>query len=41
VLIPQLVEAFARRIEAVAVGKPTLEDVFVKKTGHRFWSEEA
>ena len=40
VLIPQLVEAFSRRIEAVAVGKPTLEDVFVKKTGHRFWSEE-
>lgn len=40
VLIPQLVEAFPERIEAVAVGKPTLEDVFVKKTGHRFWSEE-
>ncbi|MHC4816698.1 MAG: ABC transporter ATP-binding protein [Planctomycetota bacterium] len=39
-LIPQLVEAFPERIAAVAVGKPTLEDVFVKKTGHRFWSEE-
>ncbi|MHC5042475.1 MAG: ABC transporter ATP-binding protein [Planctomycetota bacterium] len=40
VLIPQLVEAFPEKIEAVAVGKPTLEDVFVKKTGHRFWSED-
>jgi ABC-2 type transport system ATP-binding protein len=25
-------------VESVTVGRPTLEDVFVKKTGHRFWS---
>jgi hypothetical protein len=22
------------------VSKPTLEDVFIHRTGHRFWSEE-
>lgn len=34
--IPQLVEAFPGSIEAVTVGKPTLEDVFVHETGQRF-----
>ncbi|MEM8883538.1 MAG: ATP-binding cassette domain-containing protein [Planctomycetota bacterium] len=37
--VPQLVEAFADGIESVSLGKPTLEDVFVQLTGHRFWSE--
>jgi hypothetical protein len=23
------------------VSKPTLEDVFIHRTGHRFWSEDA
>jgi ABC-2 type transport system ATP-binding protein len=40
-LIPRIVEAFPDRIESVTLGKPTLLDVFVRKTGHRFWSEEA
>ncbi len=35
--ITQLVESFPGQIEAVTVGKPTLEDVFVHETGHRFW----
>lgn len=35
--IAQLVETFPGRIDAVRVGKPTLEDVFIDKTGHRFW----
>jgi ABC-2 type transport system ATP-binding protein len=35
-----LVEAFPGEIEAVSVSKPTLEDVFIHRTGHRFWSEE-
>lgn len=35
--ITQLVESFPGQIEAVTVGKPTLEDVFVRETGHRFW----
>lgn len=36
--IPQLVEAFTGQISAITLGKPTLEDVFIHKTGHRFWS---
>lgn len=35
--IPQLVEAFPGKIDSVTVSKPTLEDVFIQKTGHRFW----
>jgi len=35
--IPQLVESFPGLIEAVTVGKPTLEDVFIHETGHEFW----
>ncbi len=36
--VPALFEAFPGRIEAVSVGKPTLEDVFIQRTGHRLWS---
>ncbi len=39
-LIPRLVQAFPGRIDAVRLGRPTLEDVFVRRTGHRFWTEE-
>lgn len=34
--VPQLVEAFPGEIESVSLGKPTLEDVFIHLTGHRF-----
>jgi ABC-2 type transport system ATP-binding protein len=34
--IPQLVEAFVGRIRSVSLGKPTLEDVFIRITGHGF-----
>jgi ABC-2 type transport system ATP-binding protein len=37
--IPRLVEAFAEQIESITLGKPTLEDVFIHFTGHRFWSD--
>jgi ABC-2 type transport system ATP-binding protein len=37
--ITGLVEAFPGEIQAVSVSKPTLEDVFIHRTGHRFWSE--
>jgi ABC-2 type transport system ATP-binding protein len=37
--IARLVEAFPGRIEAITLGKPTLEDVFIDRTGHRFWRE--
>lgn len=38
--IADLVEAFPGLIEAVTVAKPTLEDVFIQETGHRFWEDE-
>jgi ABC-2 type transport system ATP-binding protein len=32
-------EAFPGEIAAISVSKPTLEDVFIDLTGHRFWTE--
>jgi ABC-2 type transport system ATP-binding protein len=37
--VPRLMEAFPGRITALRLGKPTLEDVFIARTGHRFWRE--
>ncbi len=37
--IAEVVEAFPGEIQAVTVSKPTIEDVFIHRTGHRFWSE--
>jgi ABC-2 type transport system ATP-binding protein len=37
--VPRLAEAFPGRIETITLGKPTLEDVFIDRTGHRFWNE--
>ena len=34
--IPQLVEAFPGEIDTITIGRPTLEDVFFDRTGHRF-----
>ncbi len=39
-LIASLIENFPGKIDAVTFRKPTLEDVFVHKTGHRFWTED-
>ena len=36
-LVPRLAEAFPGVIRSITVGEPTLEDVFVQRTGHRFW----
>jgi ABC-2 type transport system ATP-binding protein len=38
--VPDVVEAFPGEIQALSVSKPTLEDVFIHRTGHRFWNEE-
>jgi ABC-2 type transport system ATP-binding protein len=38
--VPEVVEAFPGEIESLSVSKPTLEDVFIHRTGHRFWSED-
>ncbi len=38
--IPTLVEAFPGLIDSVSVSKPTLEDLFIHKTGHKFWDKD-
>lgn len=38
--VTDLVEAFPGEIDAVSVAKPSLEDVFIRRTGHRFWAEQ-
>jgi ABC-2 type transport system ATP-binding protein len=38
-LAAELARAFPSALESVTVGRPTLEDVFIKRTGHRFWAE--
>jgi len=38
--VTRLVEAFPGEINAITLGKPTLEDVFIAKTGHHFWQAE-
>lgn len=40
-LIGGLVDAFGDRIEKVTLSHPSLEDVYILKTGHRFWAEKS
>jgi ABC-2 type transport system ATP-binding protein len=37
--VPDVVEAFPGEIQAISVSKPALEDVFIRRTGHKFWTE--
>jgi ABC-2 type transport system ATP-binding protein len=37
--VTDVVEAFPGEIQAISVSKPALEDVFIHRTGHKFWSE--
>ena len=37
--VTDVVEAFPGEIQSLSVSKPALEDVFIHRTGHRFWSE--
>ena len=37
--LTDLVETFPGEIDAVSISKPSLEDVFIRRTGHRFWTE--
>ncbi len=39
--VPELIEACPGTIRSVTVGKPTLEDVFLHKTGHGLWNGTA
>ena len=36
--VARLLARFGERVDAVTLSKPTLEDVFIRATGHRFWS---
>jgi ABC-2 type transport system ATP-binding protein len=38
--VTDLVEAFPGEIDAISIAKPSLEDVFIRRTGHRFWTEQ-
>jgi ABC-2 type transport system ATP-binding protein len=40
-LVREIVEGFGTEIDSVSFGKPTLEDVFVHLTGHRFFAGES
>jgi ABC-2 type transport system ATP-binding protein len=37
--VTDLVEGFPGEINGVSIAKPSLEDVFIRRTGHRFWNE--
>ena len=37
--VTDVVEAFPGEIQAVSISKPSLEDVFIRRTGHKFWTE--
>ena len=37
--VTALAEAFPGTIQSVSISKPTLDDVFISRTGHRFWAE--
>src|SRR5262249_7782970 len=39
--VREVVEAFPGEVQSVTFGRPTLEDVFIRQTGHRFWDAEA
>lgn len=38
--VTDVVEAFPGEIDSISVSKPNLEDVFIDRTGHRFWNEK-
>ena len=38
--VTEVVEAFPGEVEAISVSKPALEDVFIRRTGHKFWTEQ-
>jgi ABC-2 type transport system ATP-binding protein len=39
--VRELVDAFPADVTLVTYGKPTLEEVVIHHTGHRFWAGEA
>jgi ABC-2 type transport system ATP-binding protein len=39
-LIARIMETFPEACDSITLGKPTLEDVFIARTGHRFWKAD-
>src|SRR5262249_4104122 len=39
-LLRDVVAEFPTEVTSITLGKPTLEDVFIQRTGHRFWEED-
>ncbi len=39
--VTTVAEAFPGKILSVSISRPTLDDVFIGRTGHRFWTEPA
>ncbi len=39
--VAPIAESLGTLIDQIAVGRPSLEDVFVAKTGHQFWDQRA
>jgi ABC-2 type transport system ATP-binding protein len=39
-LLRRIVETYPDDVASVTLGKPTLDDVFIARTGHRFWDED-
>ncbi len=37
--IAQLMDAFGGQVQTITLAHPTLEDVFIRETGHNFWSK--
>src|SRR5215471_6330880 len=38
--VTRLVEAFPGEVQSISISKPTLDDVFIRRTGHRFWTDQ-
>jgi ABC-2 type transport system ATP-binding protein len=38
--VTEVVESFPGEIRSVSISKPSLEDVFIHRTGHRFWTDK-
>ena len=38
-LVTSVVEAFPGEVDGISVARPSLEDVFIQRTGHRFWAD--
>lgn len=38
-LLREIYDAFPDDIESIQLARPTLEDVFIRETGHQFWNE--